>query len=76
MLMSCLNYFGQSFLSIIETFSLKQHVTDPSHMSGHTLDLVISRDTDNLLAYCFVAEPISDHFAVHWLIKANRPFTL
>ena len=31
-----------SFIDILNTFKLKQHVTFPVHVKGHTLDLVIT----------------------------------
>ena len=36
------------FLSLIESFSLKQHVSGPTHRTGHTLDLVLTHDRDSL----------------------------
>ena len=51
-----------------------QHVRDPTHVSGHILDLVLSRPTDRLIADCLVSGLISDHFAVRCLVRAHRPF--
>ena len=51
------------FLSLIESFGLKQHVSGPTHRTGHTLDLVLTRDRDSLAPivssqdHCF-----PDHF--------------
>ena len=53
------------FLSLIESFGLKQHVSGPTHRTGHTLDLVLTRDRDSLAptvssqGHCF-----PDHFPV------------
>ena len=53
------------FLSLIESFGLKQHVSYPTHRTGHTLDLVLTRDRDSLVPtvssqdHCF-----PDHFPV------------
>ena len=53
------------FLSLIESFGLKQHVSGPTHRTGHTLDLVLTRDRDSLAPivssqdHCF-----PDHFPV------------
>ena len=53
------------FLSLIESFCLKQHVCGPTHGTGHTLDLVHTRDRDSLAPtvssqdHCF-----PDHFPV------------
>jgi hypothetical protein len=65
--------FGQSFLSLVDSFDLRQHVSNASHVGGHTLDLVMSRSTDNSIIDCFVSDFVSDHRAVHWCAKAHRP---
>ena len=56
---------GQSFLSLIDSFDLQQHVSDSSHIGGHTLDLVLSRSSDNFLVDCSTSDFISDHRAIH-----------
>ena len=38
------------FLDLLESMSLTQHVAEPTHEYGHTLDLVITRESDNLIA--------------------------
>ncbi|EFX70233.1 hypothetical protein DAPPUDRAFT_112897 [Daphnia pulex] len=67
------NLVSCKFISLIESFDLLQHVLDPTHIAGHTLDLVLTRREEHLLADCFVADQLSDHSAVHWILKANRP---
>ena len=47
-----------NFLDLLECMGLTQHVITPTHRSGHTLDLVITRDLDSLVQ----ASPISDSF--------------
>ena len=53
------------FLSLIELFGLKQHVSGPTHRTGHNLDLVLARNRDSLAPtvssqdHCF-----PDHFPV------------
>ena len=34
---------SSKFLDLLESFSLQQHVVGPTHIHGHTLDLVITR---------------------------------
>jgi hypothetical protein len=34
---------AQRFFHLLDAFGLHQHVTDPTHADGHTLDLVITR---------------------------------
>ncbi|CAB3996663.1 RNA-directed DNA polymerase from transposon X-element [Paramuricea clavata] len=59
------NYDAIKFLELLQSFSLTQHVEVPTHSSGHTLDLIITRKTDNLVssvprAVCL----FSDHMPV------------
>ena len=63
--------FAEGFSSILVSHDLVQHVNEPTHVDNHTLDLVISRA--GLVSRCYVSDLISDHFAVHWSIKAHRP---
>ena len=39
---------AQRFLRLLKTFNLKQHINVPTHRSGHTLDLVITRSDENV----------------------------
>ena len=38
-----------TFLDLLECMGLIQHVITPTHRSGHTLDLIITRDPDGLV---------------------------
>lgn len=56
----------QSFLNLLESFDLNQHVNFPTHESGHSLDLLISRSSSssqlsNIRSYY---PALSDHDAV------------
>ena len=68
----CAAQFG----SLLELFNLKQHVTFPTHRSGHILDLVISRkDAEALKVNELVVmeQLISDHKAIcFWLKPPNE----
>ena len=52
------NVDAVTFLYVLEYFGLQQHVKQPTHVLGHTLDLIISRYSDNLLK----APPVTDFF--------------
>ena len=47
-------------LQLLQTFDMVQHVTEPTHIAGHTLDLVIARQ-DTAIDRLHVATFISDH---------------
>ena len=46
------------FADILDSLVLIQHVTCPTHISGHTLDLIITRNEDNII----VSPPVCDTF--------------
>ena len=53
------------FLDLLESMSLTQHVAKPTHEHGRTLDLVITRESTNLI--CGRPAPdilSSDHLAL------------
>lgn len=56
------NVDAVTFLDLLESFGLQQHVTQPTHVLGLTLDLKISRYSDNLLKSALVTDFfVSDH---------------
>ena len=52
------------FTDLLTSYELLQHVTDPTHYLGHMLDLVISRESESILADTVVKEKISDHMVI------------
>ena len=68
------DYDTKKFMNLLETFSLSQHVSGPTHLSGHTLDLIITRSSDDIvLASPKTTFPISDHFINQCPIGFSRP---
>jgi len=67
------NSSSTKLLSLLDSHGLTQHVKGLTHVDGHRLDLIISRDSDNLVLDCAISDLISDHFAVRAFIKAHRP---
>ena len=55
---------ASDFLTLIESFGLKQHVTAPTHIGGHVLDLLISRDDDLPSTIDVNDNNVSDHSCV------------
>ena len=50
---------------LLVSMGLKQHVLQPTHELGHTLDLIITRISDNIIAgRPYTGEVFSDHFPV------------
>ena len=53
------------FLKLLNTFNLCQHVSLPTHVSGHILDLIITNASSNLIICPYVLDTyISDHKTV------------
>ena len=50
---------GHKFLSLIEALNLDQLVTAPTHLHGHTLGLMLSRDGQNCVGGIKVGEYIN-----------------
>ena len=62
------NSSSTKLLSLLDSHGLTQHVKGLTHVDGHRLDLIISRDSDNLVLDCAISDLISDHFAVRAFI--------
>ena len=53
------------FLNLLDEFSLRQHITSPTHSSGHTLDLLLTRSDTTAISSTETTDPaLSDHRAV------------
>ena len=68
------NLDALSLLEFFESVSCIQHVDVSTHTHGHTLDLIISRSSDDLI----VGKPwtdslVSDHMSVMCLLNAQKP---
>src|SRR5882757_5198904 len=54
-----------SFLTLLETYNLSQHIDFPTHIKGHTLDLLITRSESTAISNISDFDPcISDHHAI------------
>ena len=64
-------------MSLLEDHDLVQHVKGPTHITGNTLDLIISRKTDNLISdsdgSVFQDIYMSDHMSVIGYLNAIKP---
>ena len=70
----CSNPDTQKFLDLLDSFDLQQHVKQPTHRDGHTLEISITRKSETLVE----DEPtvdlfISDHAAVLTRLGLSRP---
>ena len=58
---------------LLQTFNLTQFVTDPTHISGNTLDFIITRSDDNIVDSTHAPHFFSDHAAVHCKMNLQKP---
>ena len=62
------------FWDLMASFDLKQWVTTPTHASGHTLDLIITRNQCGVLGDSRVVDPlISDHCTIFMSLLVHKP---
>ena len=62
------------FMDLLESLGLEQHVRGPTHTHAHTLDLVITRKMENIIARPpRVCRYFSDHATVHCDMNFNKP---
>lgn len=63
-----------NFLDVLESLGLQQHVNDPTHIHGHTLDLIITRIADNIIrGKPHVDRYFSDHAFVLCKLASYKP---
>ena len=56
---------------LLQSFGCVQHVTEPTHNAGHTLDLVITR-SKTVISELRVGDMISDHAVVRFTLPVKR----
>ncbi|XP_052791708.1 uncharacterized protein LOC128225851 [Mya arenaria] len=70
------------FNSVLQSCGMYQHVKGPTHVQGHTLDVVITRDMENIISAVVVTDPglsdssgkiAKDHLAVMFNALAAKP---
>lgn len=62
------------FLDILESMDLEQHVAGPTHNRGHTLDLIITRQSDSIVKNNpTIGQFFSDRAAVLYDLNSIKP---
>ena len=65
---------SKNFMNILESFNLCQHVNEKTHRAGHILDLVITRNDENIVQSVTVQDScISDHYTVMCELRFKKP---
>ncbi|KAJ8025135.1 hypothetical protein HOLleu_35255 [Holothuria leucospilota] len=64
------------FLDLIDSANLVQHVSCPTHLKGHTLDLILTRASDDFISGVSTTHFLpSDHAAVTCSLSISKPPT-
>ena len=62
------------FLQIVKSLNLEQHISEPTHVGGHTLDLVLTRSSDDIIQSVVVHPPdLSDHSPISMTLPFHKP---
>ena len=78
------NPHTRQFTNLLACSGLKQHVNEPTHILGHTLDILITRDTSDVVCNVEVVDiglsdndgnVIRDHYAITCFITQPSPGT-
>ena len=64
---------AKKFLDLLDLLNFSQHVTSITHKAGHTLDLVITRDSEAVIDNVSVSDLLSDHALVLVHVKHPKP---
>ena len=63
---------SKKFHEIIDLFNLKQHVTGPTHIKGHTIDVIITRSEHSAVENVVINKyTLSHHFLIDWVFSAD-----
>ena len=63
----------RKFVPLIDSLGLTQSVVGPTHRCGHTPDVVITREVENLVKDIRVLDMISDHCLIGCTLQIEKP---
>ncbi len=65
---------GKQFIDLFTSFGLVQHIVRPTHVKGHTLDVVLTRVADPWPSNFVIDSSMpSDHASIHFVSTLHRP---
>lgn len=70
--------YSSEFLELVDMYSFSNLVVDPTHVSGHTLDLVLSESESNLVNNVEVFpidRSVSDHDIISFGVNVPKPLS-
>lgn len=69
-------HIHQQYLHIMDSHNMEQHVTEPTHERGNTLDLVCSNDIGLIQKVAVIMPGLSDHYLVNIEITHKMPVSI
>ena len=69
--------YASKFKELICLYDVKQHIVNPTHVKGHTLDLIITPNKEHYISNIRVTEiDLSHHFLIDFNILAQKELPL
>ena len=66
--------YSKQLSELLFSLDLHQHVSGPTHIHGHTLDLVLTRSSEELVKTVMLCQPVlSDHKPIILTCSVDRP---
>ena len=62
----------KKLMAILDMFNLVQHIKEPTHRHGNTLDLLITREKTKVLDF-YVGDQLSDHNNILFKLDLRKP---
>ena len=69
------NADATKFSDCVNSVGMVMHVRGPTHKKGHTLDVLLTRSTDEQTNICVVDMGLSDHYAVSYTLNISQQHT-
>ena len=66
---------SKTFHSLIDSFDLIQKVNFPTHIYGHSLDLVLTKSNNDNISNVHTTDAFSDHFSFSFILSTPRSQT-
>ena len=63
----------RNFHSLIDSFDQIQKVNFPTHIYGHTLDLVLTKSNNKNISNVHTTDNFSDHFSIRFTLNLSIP---
>ena len=67
------NDHSESFIELLNIFSLRQHVSFSTHSKGHILELIITAESDDTVSRVRKGIKFYDHFSILCNLLFNKP---